>query len=769
MPTTSGKAFGSPGIAPTWCSSAKDLVTSSLGPSRVWATIGRGILNEVYWPTTGRPQIRDLGFLVADETGWTEVKRFDEYSLETPTPFAPLPTIRHTGPNFQLTLEVACDPSRDCVLIRYRLQSDSCRVYALLAPRLGAQGVRNTAWVDEHLFAEYEEHALCLAADGRFSRASAGFVGASDGWQDFARNGGMTWTFERAPDGNVALMGELARDDGVLALAFSETSSGARTLALSALADGFDSTRRSALEGWEQWGKDIPFSVPDGELRHQARLSAAVLKMCEDRTYPGAVVASLSVPWGNSRDDLGGYHLVWARDCVESGFAMLAIGQFAEARNMLAYLIATQAHDGHWTQNFYPGGEPYWTGVQLDETAFPILLSEKLREMGLLDGLSGLTPMIQAAVRFLVRKGPVTPQDRWEESEGISPFTLAVEIAALTAAASVLEDEQESDFAASFADYLNERVEDWVYVSGSGLSRRYGVEGHYIRIAPPSVLHGDLGTLSIANTGGRSFPAEDIVSLEFLYLVRLGLREATDAKVKQTMQVVEGELGMDTPAGRGYRRYSHDGYGEHEDGAPFDGSGKGRLWPLLTGEIGHLALLSGNDVTPFLQTMVKMAGRGGLLPEQVWDEDAPSGSLAQPGRPTGSAMPLLWAHAEYLKLIAARKQGVPIESLDSVKAKYGGKRPAAKTWHWRADAPFVAAPHGRDIRIELPFSFRLHVGFDGWQNISDRESEEVGFDLFGVVLSADDTKHHGRIDFTLWNEEESRWLNEDFSIQLTDS
>ncbi len=760
------EAPGGPGIDPTWSSSAKDFVTSSLGPSRVWATIGRGILNEVYWPTTGRPQIRDLGFIVASESSWWELKRLNQYAIETPHPFVPIPTIRHSGPGFELSVEVLCDNLRDCVLIRYRLIGDGFRLYPLLAPRLGVQGRCNDASVGPYLFAEHEDRALCLAASGGYSRASAGYVGNSDGWQDFERHGRMTWTFDRAAGGNVALMGELAQSEGVLALAFGENGTEAQTMALSAIADGFGVIRERVLSDWRRWTLEIPCPGLEDALHHEAHLSAAVLKMCEDRTFPGAVVASLSVPWGNARDDLGGYHLVWARDCVESGFGMLAIGQYDEVRRILAYLIATQAEEGYWNQNFYPGGEPFWKGIQIDEAGFPLLLAAKLSDLGQLDGICGLGPMVRRAVGFLVRQGPVSPQDRWEENEGISPFTLAVQIAALVASAEFLDDEQEREFAGSYADFLNERIEDWTYVSGTNLSKKHGVAGHYIRLAPKSILEGRLEPIPIANAGGERFHPEDIVALDFLYLARLGLRRADDPKLAETRRVAEAELGVDTPSGRSYYRYSHDGYGEHPDGSPFDGTGKGRLWPLLTGEAGHFALQAGEDATPYLEAMLRMTGNYGLIPEQVWDLETVPDSHATPGTPTGSAMPLLWAHSEFLKLIVARDGGRPVELLNSVEQRYAGVKPKAQLWHWRPDVPFAAVPRGRDVRIELPFPFQFHFGFDGWRDVADKDSSPVGFELFGVLLAADLLKPYAQLDFTYRDARQSEWSREDFTIRL---
>ena len=737
-------AFGAPGIPPTWTSSAKDAVTTALGPSRVWATVGFGILNEVYWPATGRPQVRDLGFIVTHPGGWTEVKRAQRYTIERPSPCIPLVRAVHTGDEYRLELEFLPDPSRDVLLIAYRLEG-GLGLYPLLATHLGGNGQGNTAWIEGGLRAVNGGEALALLSAVPFGRASAGYVGASDGWQDFARNGAMTWQFARAGDGNVALIGELPPGEGVLALGFALTATGAATLAGSALAEGYAPIRERFLERWQAWAEQLHLPRGPATLREVALLSASVLKVHEDRTFPGATVASLSVPWGFAHDDPGGHHLVWARDAVETGLALLAIGDRAGARGMLSYLAATQSPDGHWAQNFYPDGRPYWTGIQLDEVGFPILLAAKLRELDATRS-EPVTAMVRAAATYLAQHGQLSPQDRWEENSGASPFTLAVEVAALVAAAEWLEDE-DREYVLALADYWNERIEDWTYLADTELARRYAIAGHYVRIGPDPGQGGLCGRVEVRNRDGQSVPAAALVGLDFLYLVRLGLRDPHDPRIADTLTVVDGELRAELPTGIAYRRYQDDGYGEHPDGSPFDGSGVGRPWPLLAGERGHGALLRGDDPLPYLESMARMTGPAGLMPEQVWDaEPIPERNLF-PGKPTGSAMPLVWAHGEYLKLYVARSSKRPVEQLSAVIDRYSGEAPA-ETWFWRDQAPFGGLPPGRALVIEADAPFTLHVGFDSWQEVSDRDSQPLGLGMHGVKLEAAELKPHRSLEFT---------------------
>lgn len=758
-----GGAFGAPGISPTWTSSAKDLVTTALGPGRLWATVGHGILNEVYWPETGTPQIRDLGFIVSGDHGWSEVKRVGNYRLVTPAPHVPLPQVVHEGEGYRLTLEFLPTPLRDALLVSYRLEGARLRLYPLLAPHLGGSGQGNSAWVGDGLYAAKDGQALCLLAEPGFARASAGYVGASDGWQDVARHGRMTWQFAHATDGNVALTGELEAAEGVLVLTFAGSAEGARTLARSALAEGYAPIRERFVERWRRWGRCLRLPRATPELRRQARLSAAVVKIHEDRTYPGAIVASLSVPWGSTSDDAGGYHLVWTRDTVEAGLALFAAGDRESARRLVAYLAATQTPDGHWPQNFYPDGKPYWTGIQLDEVGFPILFAAKLREGGEEDG-SPTGDMVRRAAAFLARRGPVSPQDRWEENPGASPFTLAVEVAALVAAAPWLEPHDRA-YALALADCWNERIEEWTYVEQTELARAHGVAGYYVRIGPDPGTGGLRGCVEVANRGGETVPASALVGLDFLYLARLGLRRISDPRLRDTLAVVDAQLRVETPNGPAYHRYERDGYGEHANGDPFDGSGLGRAWPLLTGERGHGALLQGESPVPYLQAMARMTGPGGLMPEQVWDaEPIPERSLF-PGRPTGSAMPLVWAHAEFLKLLLARDAGIPVERLDAVFERYGGERPEATTWFWRTDAPVGRLPGGRALVVESPEPFVLHYGFDGWQEVAERASAPLGLGMHGVRLEPHELAGRALLDFTR-RFGDGAWETVDHAVEL---
>lgn len=777
------EAPGAPGIAPTWASSAKDMVGCSLGASRVWFTMGGGVLDEIYYPRVDLPQVRDLGFIVGNGRDfWIEVKRFNAYSIRLGAPATPAVAVVHRHERFELSLRIAPCEHRDALLIEVILTGDAdLRPYALLAPHLGGTGHANRASVVEHrgrkvLWAEQGPFALALCAvdekqRGAFVRASAGYVGSSDGWQDFARHGSMMWEYDSAGPGNVALMGELPRRS-VLALAFASGNESAATLALSALCEPFGNTWDRQISTWTQWHKDhavtekIAATLPP-LCADEFRISSMVLRAHQDKIYPGAMVASLSVPWGNTKDERPGYHLVWPRDLVECSSALLAVGAVREAANVLRYLIATQYADGHWNQNQWLGGTVFWPGIQLDEIAFPVLLANELDRHGALDGIE-VQDMIGRALAFIVSNGPSSQQDRWEEDAGINTFTLAACIGALVCGAQYL-DEGAARRALQFADYWNARLEDWTAIFDTPLARHYGIKGYYVRVAPASAI-ADRGafdrTIPIRNwVMDPGLPAWGQIGLDFLQLVRIGLRDARDPLVVDSVKIADAVLKVETPAGPCWHRYNDDGYGEHEDGSAYDGTGHGRPWPLLTGERGHYELALGNDPLPYLEAMARMASPGGMLPEQIWDSYAIPGTHLEFGRPTGSAMPLAWAHAEYIKLAASRAQGHAFDTPAAVLKRYNVRRPPVTTAIWCEHAPISEIPAGAQLAIALRNASTVHWGINGWTQVKDQGVSDRQLGIYFVDLAVAQLRAGDLINFTYRNNN-NEWVGRDFMIRV---
>ncbi|HEV2729511.1 MAG TPA: glucan 1,4-alpha-glucosidase [Terriglobales bacterium] len=790
-------APGWPGIPPRWTSSAKTGVGTALNQhSRVWFTLSHGILNEVYFPRVDQACTRDQGLLITDGARFfSEEKRhcrFENVPLEPGVPVYELTNTENQG-RYKIYKEVFSDPYRNVVVQKIRFQPlegklADYRLYALLAPHLANGGAGNTGWVGDYkgvpmLFAEHNDTALAFACSVPWKKMSVGFAGASDSWQDLSQNYQMSWEYTRAENGNVALTGEidLAASGGefVLALGFGGMWAEAGQQARSSLLEAYEDLRDHYVWHWKNWQETLLKLDEPLRDRDLYRASVAVMRSHESKDFLGGVIASLSIPWGFNKgdEDLGGYHLVWPRDLVETAFGFLAAGAELDALRVLRYLESTQEADGQWAQNLWLDGRPYWGGMQMDETAFPILLVDMLRREAkyALGDLQRWWKLVERAARFIARNGPVTLQDRWEEDAGYSPFTLAVEIAGLLAAADLADTVEEKESAAHLretADCWNDNIERWCYAKDSDLARQIGVEGYYVRIAPPetdSAASPLEGYVPIKNRppGQSTEPATHVISPDALALVRFGLRAPDDPRILNTVKVVDALLRVKLPQGFCWYRYNDDGYGEHEDGSPFDGTGIGRPWPLLAGERAHYELAAGHSsAAEDLLRVIELSTEGGrLIPEQVWDrEDIPALELFL-GKPTGSACPLVWAHSEYIKLRRSLRDGKIFDQPPQTLQRYVVEKQTATHFEWRLNNKCRSMPQGKVLRIVLPTPALVHWSFDGWRSNHDTNTRDP-LGMYIADLPAADLKAGAEIVFTFYWQNEQRWEGTDFAVRI---
>ena len=340
--------------------------------------------------------------------------------------------------------------------------------------------------------------------------------------------------------------------------------------------------------------------------------------------------------------------------------------------------------------------------------------------------------MVKAAAGFLIRHGPSTEQERWEENSGYSPSTLAAGIAGLICAADFAKGHGDGEIAVfleEYADFLESHIERWTVTTQGTLVPGFpNTTFEFIRWTSTIPNHTKIptpGILAIRNQppGDRiEFPAKEVVDAGFLELVRYGIRSSNDTLIEDSLRVVDSVLKVVTPFGPCWYRYNHDGYGLRPDGGPFQGWGKGRLWPLLTGERGHYELAAGRDAKPFIRAMEGFASRGGMIPEQVWDEPDRPGQSRRFGQCAGAAMPLMWAHAEYIKLLRSTADGQVFDRIPIVAERYLNKRGRKDLEVWKPTRRIRAMSAGEVLRIQAEASFRLRWTSDEWQTFQDSPS-----------------------------------------------
>ena len=792
-----GPAFGGPGVQPRWTSSRKDAVaTAYAASSRIWFTTSHGILNEIYYPTIDRPQTRDMELLFTDEISFFhEDKRDLDYDFHyiDENALAIRATASDRGGRYKVVKEFITDPHHPVVLMNVKITGDPAtlaklKCYALLAPHLDGGGAGNSARSldlagERCMLAWKNGVALAFGADCGFSRSSCGYVGSSDGYQDLLQHMRMTWNFGQALDGNIAMMGEIdisKHPEFTIAIAPGEGFHSALAQMMSTLATPYNEHRARFISQWHRALPPVQFAPASTDGGRLMRVSHAVILTHEDKTYSGAFIASASIPWGASKsdDDLGGYHLVWTRDMVQSASAMLACGRVDTALRALVYLACTQHPDGGFAQNFWIDGTPYWQGIQLDEVAFPIILAWRLWKANGL-GNFDIVPFVTAAASFLVRYAPVTQQERWEENAGYSPSTLAAVISALVCAADICSTHGASElgqFILEYADWIEAHLDEWTTTTHGILDPE--VPYHYMRIRPPAEgepFHNpDIapGMLHMANRepGEKfAFEAREIVDAGFLELVRYGIRRADDPLIIDSLKVVDKTLKIDTPYGPCWRRYNHDGYGQRKDGGPYLGWGQGRAWPIMTGERAHYELAAGKDVSLYIKALEQFSSFGGMLPEQVWDHaDLPERGMYF-GRSAGSAQPLVWAHAEYLKLLRSVTDGQIFDRISVVAERYAVPKDQrhfeSRLEVYQLTRPISCMVQGGTLRVMDAKPFHLLYSVDGWATQHLVESHQVGRlgSFVDVATAADQT---GSIVFTMQWAEGGSWLGHNCEVAV---
>lgn len=720
------EALGTPGATPVWTSARKVGIGTAYGKdSKVWFSLADGIITEVYWPQIDMAQITDAQFLITDGKNFFHEEKKDtihqvEYLDDKALAYKLINRDKHG--RYTLVKEIFTDPKKNTLImhVTFDTQVKGLRLYLLLNPAVSNTGLYDYAEATPDALYAWDDRAKgndplvkqyqALISSVPFSKVSAGFVGTSDGWQDLHQDNRMDWNYSSASNGNVTLMAELSlssergKQEFDVVIGFANSKEGAKTEAQTSLNQGYQQIKQEYIKGWNGYChqlSDLSAQSSDGGKLYYT--SAMVLKAHEDKTYEGGMIASLSVPWGTSQNDEKsedkrgiipgsppdgyqdgpiGYHVVWPRDLYQVATAFLAAGEMETALKALQYLKQVQFKEGNWEycsnmpkkgsfpQNFWLSGQAHWGGLQLDETAMPIILAWRLWKAGQIQPKDYYDSFVKPAAEFILHNGPRTQQERWEENSGHSPSTIAAEIAALVCAADLAQATQDSETATVYlskADEWASSVDKWTFTT-KGL---HGKGQYYERIDGQNICGGssdpnDNVQIQIGN-GGGSHMEREILDGGFLELVRFGIKVPDDSNILKTLEVYDKLIRVDIPKGTGFYRYNFDGYGETENGEDYIGTGKGRLWPLLTGERGHYELAHGKDIDEYIHAMEEFANEGRMLPEQVWDG---KGHRYQVGEGTGSATPLAWTHAEYIKLLRSKKEGKIYDTPEIVKNRY---------------------------------------------------------------------------------------------------
>ncbi|WP_051330636.1 glucan 1,4-alpha-glucosidase [Niveispirillum irakense] len=678
-------APGAPGAHGTWSFAGKTGIGTSYeayvdghygdgaatGPvSRVWFSLAKGIVTETMHGLIHEAQLREVQVAVkgadflhleaADMDSHIDYLHKDAEGR--PLSLAYRIVNRDRQGRYEIEKHIFTDPDRDVLFIRHIFRALTADITPILLADPQMRGTGGGDRVDTAggtLNAWEGDTALAIRSASGFAQAGVGFVGASDALTQLRRDGRFTaYADSGKTPGNVALAGELApvkagteRVQDIV-IGFGPNRAAASAAADATLRRGYSAVLaayngQGDAIGWEDYLATLaPLSDLQkmaGDGGRLANVSALVLKAQEDKTHAGALIASLSSPWGDTvtADELTtGYKAVWPRDFYQCAMALLALGDTQTPLAAFNYLKMIQVRpdtpgnkgaSGWFLQKTHVDGTREWVAVQLDQTAMPVMLGWKLWQAGILDDAAlkaAWSGMLKPAADFLVTGGkpgidwntedtvtpPATQQERWEEQGGYSPSSTAAVVAGLIAAAEIAQQIGDADAAARYrqtADRVNASIEKTMFTTTGPYTERGGNGRYFLRITQNDNPD-DKGPLTARN--GKEALTEDIyLDAGFLELVRYGVRRADAPSILDSLPELddtglpdnvrvkylftfEGQPGTYP----GWRRYGNDGYGEDvRNGANYGvgeleggmGAGqRGRVWPIFTGERGHYAL-----------------------------------------------------------------------------------------------------------------------------------------------------------------------------------
>ncbi len=690
--------------------------------SKVWFTVANGVLSDVYYPTIDNTNVETLQYIVTDGSTFTDLQTRNMTStvraLDSSGMACRVTSTPASG-KYRIVTDYVADPGTNAILMKVAFDvdkkgtkhGDPLRLYLRFDPTVngnggggGGNGGADSATTDTstgHTVlvasdpntvtnAVNRDYAqpVYAALDAPFAETTNGFAGsASDGLTQLDTSHSLSTSYTEASNGNVVqtarITGGKKHDDGdlefTMALGFGASQTAAVQTAEHALRHTFDRARSDSDQGWDAYDRslnDPPKKLPGiktkraDDLRDAYFVNANVLKASEDKTFPGAIVASMASPWGQavSAGDpgntyFGSYREIFARDLYEIWTGLMAVGDRATARAATLFLFERQQQaDGSMPRNSLVNGKtaPDSFGTQLDETAYPLLMADELH----LTDASLYADHIKPAANFVASHGPAFGVERWEEQDGYSPSTIAAEIAGLIAAAHLADvnhDPVSANVWRGVADDYQRSIKGWTVTTNGPLAPRY-----FIRLSKTGDPNAAI-TYNVGN-GGPTLDQRSVIDAGFLELARLGELSASDPDIIASLPVVDATIRSNTASGFGWHRYNGDGYGDRSsDGRPWapSGQGTGHLWPALSSERAEQSLQTGDatGAAALLDGMDEFAGGVSLIPEQDWETaDLAASPFGTPpdvasigfvnGEPAGSANPLSWSAASFVRLFA---------------------------------------------------------------------------------------------------------------------
>ncbi len=564
-----------------WTVGRKDGIGTALSDcSHVYFTIGGGRPTEIYFPSPDNIIVHSITLFSDNKISETEF----EYKVKVPYDFAPFYNVLSK----YVRKEIVTNPEENELLVRYSTKTFK-NVLKIAFP-----AVIGCVKDEKVVFVQTKNVCVAIRLDVPFHT-------------EIHENYVLIYINSR----NFLLRIGFGNDKNSAKNSFSRSD--------------FENIKKKFVRGWRNYADNL--CLEDEKLLYKR--SVVAIKSAEDKVRKGAVVASLAIPWGSKMPltEQNGYHLVWVRDLFFAAIAMYLAGDTSFANASLEYMLTfLMRKDGSFKQNATVKGEERWNTTQMDQVAFPIILSYFLRR----NDLSGI---LKKTADYIAGNGPWTEQERWEEMAGYSSYAMSLQWKALKLYGRMAQENgKEFEFYESKAEEFSKEILDFCFTENG----KYFPYKYFVRISEGNPDKDVLHLKSVC------FTPKEMVSTDFLYLVFTGLYGSENRKIRNSVSVTDNVLRTETPLGPSFYRYNGDIYGFDEE------TPKGRLWPILTAERGMYEVLKNGNAMRYLNALENFATYTGLFPEQVFEN----------GSPTESTTPLTWSHAAYIILTELIKRNI---------------------------------------------------------------------------------------------------------------
>ena len=133
---------------------------------------------------------------------------------------------------------------------------------------------------------------------------------------------------------------------------------------------------------------------------------------------------------------------------------------------------------------------------------------------------------------------------------------------------------------------------------------------------------------------------------------------------------------------------------------------------------------------------------------------------------SGSSMPLVWAHAKYLKMKRSIRDGQVFDMPPQTVKRYLEEKTTSPFAIWRFNQKICSMLAGKTLCIEVLSACMVRWTSDGWRTYENVKTRDTGVGMYLAELPAKDLPSGTALEFTfLWTNSDI-WENVNFCVNV---